>query len=84
MKRSRANGLCCGAGGAQMFKDAEPGDKEINVERTEEALDLEPKIIAAGCPFCNTMLTDGVKAKEKEGEVRVLDIAEMIANAQDL
>jgi Fe-S oxidoreductase len=84
MKRSRLNGLCCGAGGAQMFKDAEPGFKEINVERTEEALDLEPEIIAAGCPFCNTMLTDGVKSKEKEGQVKVLDIAEMIANAQDL
>ena len=84
MKRSKANGLCCGAGGAQMFKDAEPGNKEINVERTEDALELKPEIIAAGCPFCNTMLTDGVKVKEKEGEVKVLDIAELIANAQDL
>ena len=84
MKRSRANGLCCGAGGAQMFKDAEPGFKEINIERTEEALSLEPAIIAAGCPFCNTMLTDGVKHSEKEGSVQVLDIAELIANAQDL
>ncbi len=84
MKRSRANGLCCGAGGAQMFKDAEPGNKEINIERTEDALETKPEIIAAGCPFCNTMLTDGVKNKEKEGEIKVLDIAELIANAQDL
>lgn len=84
MKRSRKNGLCCGAGGAQMFKDAEPGDKEINVERTEEALDVAPQIIAAGCPFCNTMITDGIKAKHKEGEVQIMDVAELIANAQDL
>ena len=84
MKRSKANGLCCGAGGAQMFKDAEPGNKEINVERTEDALETKPDIIAAGCPFCNTMLTDGVKNKEKEGEVKVMDIAELIANAKDL
>jgi len=84
MKRSRANGLCCGAGGAQMFKDAEPGNKEINVERSEEALSLEPKIIAAACPFCNTMLTDGVKNKEREADVKVMDIAELIAQASEL
>lgn len=84
MKRSRANGLCCGAGGAQMFKDAEPGTKEVNVERTEDALETAPQIIAAGCPFCNTMMTDGVKNKEKENEVKVMDVAELIANAQDL
>ena len=84
MKRSKANGLCCGAGGAQMFKDAEKGDKEINIERTEEALALQPEIIAAGCPFCNTMMSDGVKHQEKEGTVKVMDIAELIANAQDL
>ena len=84
MKRSKANGLCCGAGGAQMFKDAEPGNKEINIERTEEALELKPDFIATGCPFCNTMMTDGVKGKEKEVEVKVMDIAEMIANAEDL
>lgn len=82
MKRSKQNGLCCGAGGAQMFKDAEPGFKEINVERTEEALSLKPEIIAAGCPFCNTMLTDGVK--HHESSAKVMDIAELIANAQDL
>ncbi|MFT4848054.1 MAG: heterodisulfide reductase subunit D [Sediminicola sp.] len=84
MKRCKSRGLCCGAGGAQMFKDAETGAKEINIERTEEAIELKPDIIAAGCPFCNTMLTDGVKGKEKEGEVQVLDVAEMIANADEL
>ena len=84
MKRSKANGLCCGAGGAQMFKDAEKGNKEINIERTEDALETHSEIIATGCPFCNTMMTDGVKAKEKEANVKVLDIAELIANAQDL
>ena len=84
MKRSRANGLCCGAGGAQMFKDAEPGNKEINIEKTEDALETKPEIIAAGCPFCNTMMTDGIKAKEKEADIKVMDIAELIANAQDL
>ncbi|WP_242094833.1 (Fe-S)-binding protein [Aestuariivivens sediminicola] len=84
MKRCRQNGLCCGAGGAQMFKEPEKGDKDVNVERTEEALNTNTEIIAAGCPFCNTMMTDGVKAKEKEGEVEVLDIAELISNAQDL
>jgi Fe-S oxidoreductase len=84
MKRSRANGLCCGAGGAQMFKEPEKGIKDINIERTEDALETQPEIIAAGCPFCNTMLTDGIKNKEKEGSVQVLDIAELIANAQDL
>jgi heterodisulfide reductase subunit D len=81
MKRSKANGLCCGAGGAQMFKDAEKGNKEINVERTEDALTLQPDIIATGCPFCNTMMTDGVKAKEMEGKVKVLDIAEILVGS---
>jgi Fe-S oxidoreductase len=84
MKRNKRNGLCCGAGGAQMFKEPEPGNKDINIERTEEALETKPDIIAAGCPFCNTMMSDGVKAAEKEGEIEVLDIAELIANAEDL
>jgi Fe-S oxidoreductase len=84
MKRSRANGLCCGAGGAQMFKEPEKGNKDINIERTEDALETKADIIAAGCPFCNTMMTDGTKIKEKEDTVKVLDIAELIANAQDL
>lgn len=84
MKRCKTKGFCCGAGGAQMFKEPEPGIKEVNIERTEEALGIKPDVIAAGCPFCNTMMTDGVKNKEKEDSVEVLDIAEMIANAEDL
>jgi Fe-S oxidoreductase len=84
MKRCKAKGLCCGAGGAQMFKEAEPGNKEVNTERSEEALELKPDFIAVGCPFCNTMMTDGVKHAEKEDSVKVLDIAEMIAQAADL
>jgi heterodisulfide reductase subunit D len=84
MKRCRQKGLCCGAGGAQMFKEAEPGNKEVNIERTEEALALQPHIIATGCPFCNTMMTDGVKNFNKEESVKVIDIAELIAQANDL
>ena len=84
MKRCKRNGLCCGAGGAQMFKEPEPGNKDVNIERTEDALETKPDIIAAGCPFCNTMMTDGVKNKEKEASVEVMDIAELIANAQEL
>lgn len=84
MKRSKSTGFCCGAGGAQFFKEAEPGDKEINVERAEEAIDIKPEIIASGCPFCTNMLTDGVKAKNRENVIKVMDIAEMIANAADL
>jgi Fe-S oxidoreductase len=84
MKNCRKKGLCCGAGGAQMFKEPEKGNKDINVERTEQALETKPEIIAAGCPFCNTMMTDGVKNKEKEGDVAVMDIAELIATAEDL
>jgi heterodisulfide reductase subunit D len=83
MKNCRKKGLCCGAGGAQMFKDAEPGDKEINIERTEQAMQVKPDVIAAGCPFCNTMMTDGVKNKA-EGQIEVMDVAELIANANDL
>jgi heterodisulfide reductase subunit D len=84
MKRSKANGLCCGAGGAQMFKEAEPGDKEVNVERTEDAIETNATVIAAGCPFCNTMMTDGVKHFEKEQSIIVKDVAELIAEAADL
>ncbi len=84
MKKCKVNGLCCGAGGAQMFKDAEKGNKEVNVLRTEGALEVKPDIIATGCPFCNTMMTDGIKNKEKEDSVEVMDIAELIANANDL
>ena len=110
MKRSRANGLCCGAGGAQMWKEAEPGKKEINIERTEEALatlsgkaealanlggvesetnapgphDLQGSIIAVSCPFCMTMMSDGVKNKEQESNVQVFDLAELVASAEGI
>ncbi len=79
MKRCKSNGLCCGAGGAQMFKEEEKGDVRINIERSNEAIATGASVIAAACPFCNTMLTDGVKNKEKEDDVQVLDIAELVA-----
>jgi heterodisulfide reductase subunit D len=79
MKRCRSKGLCCGAGGAQMFKEEEKGTIRINVERTNEAIGTGADFIAAACPFCNTMLTDGVKSTEKEETVKVLDIAELVA-----
>jgi len=79
MKRCRSNGLCCGAGGAQMFKEEEKGDTRINKERTREAIETNATIIAAACPFCNTMLSDGVKMNDKEGEVVVMDVAELVA-----
>jgi heterodisulfide reductase subunit D len=81
LKRCKTNGLCCGAGGAQMFKEEEQGDTRVNWERTGEALATGAKVIASNCPFCLTMLTDGVKKNEKEEEVQVLDIAEMIAKS---
>ena len=80
MKRCKTNGLCCGAGGAQMFKEDEPGNKRINVERIEEALETGAGIIAANCPFCLTMMQDGVTGKNKENEVMVLDLAELIVD----
>ena len=79
MKRCKSNGLCCGAGGAQMFKEEEKGITRINIERSHEAIGTGASVIAAACPFCNTMLTDGVKLEEKEDSVQVLDIAELIA-----
>jgi Fe-S oxidoreductase len=81
MKRSRSNGLCCGAGGAQMFKEEEKGNKRINEERTKEAISTGAEIIASNCPFCMTMLSDGVKLNEKEDEVKVIDLAELIAES---
>lgn len=84
MKRCRSKGLCCGAGGAQMFKEPEKGNRDINIERTEEALQTGAKTIAVGCPFCLTMMADGVKNKEKEKDVQVLDLAELIAKDQGL
>jgi len=84
MKRCRTTGLCCGAGGAQMFKEPEKGSKDINVERIEEALSTGASTIAVACPFCMTMMSDGVKNKEREGDVIVKDLAELIAEAQGL
>jgi heterodisulfide reductase subunit D len=81
MKRSRSNGLCCGAGGAQMFKEEEKGNKRINEERTKEAIDTGAEIIASNCPFCMTMLSDGVKLNEKEDAVKVIDLAELVAES---
>ena len=78
MPRNRSFALCCGAGGGQMFKEAEKGDKEIFIERTEEALTLNPDIIVTACPFCMTMLTDGIKYKNKEEEIVNKDIAELV------
>ena len=80
MKRSKTNGLCCGAGGAQMFKEDEPGNKRINIERIEEALETGADVVAVNCPFCLTMMSDGVKAKEKEDKVMVYDLSEMIVS----
>ncbi|MDO8994165.1 MAG: (Fe-S)-binding protein [Daejeonella sp.] len=84
MKRCKSSGLCCGAGGAQMFKEPEKGKKDINIERIDEALALNPNIVASSCPFCMTMLSDGVKNYNKEQEVKVLDIAEITARANGL
>ena len=84
MKRCKSRGFCCGAAWAQMFKEPEKGIKDINIERTEEAVETKAEVIATGCPFCNTMMTDGVKNNEKEGQIEVLDLAEMIATAKDL
>lgn len=81
MQRNKEGALCCGAGGAQMFKEPEKGDKDINVLRTEDALKTKSSVIATACPYCNTMMTDGIKFKEKEDKVQVLDIAEIIASA---
>ncbi len=81
MKRHKKTAMCCGAGGAQMFKEPEKGDMDVNVLRTKQALETNPNIIATGCPYCNTMMTDGIKAHEKEGSVTVLDVAELLANS---
>ena len=84
MKRNKSFALCCGAGGSQMFKEAEKGDKEIFIERIEEALETKADIIATACPFCMTMLTDGLKYKNKEEEIFNYDIIELIAQALEL
>jgi len=82
MKRSKENGLCCGAGGAQMFKDSEKGEKEINIERMDDVEEIAPNVVATGCPFCMTMMVDGVKFKEQN--IEVLDLAELVAKAADI
>lgn len=84
MKRNKSSALCCGAGGAQMFKEPEKGDMDINILRTKDALETNPNIIATGCPYCNTMMTDGIKFNEKEDQVLVKDIAELISEANNL
>lgn len=83
MKRCRKNGFCCGAGGAQMFKEEEKGTTRVNWDRANEAINTGSNIVAAACPFCNTMLTDGVKAAEKESDVVVMDVAELIAASME-
>jgi Fe-S oxidoreductase len=81
VNKCRTNGLCCGAGGAQMFKEDEPGNKRINIERTEQLLEVAPNVVAVACPFCNTMITDGIKNENKQDEIKVVDLAELIAQA---
>ncbi|MBL7754031.1 MAG: (Fe-S)-binding protein [Chitinophagaceae bacterium] len=81
LKRCRTNGLCCGAGGAQMFKEDEKGHTRINIERTKDVLESGAKVVASNCPFCLTMLSDGIKNNEKEHEIQALDIAELIARS---
>ena len=84
MKRCKTNGLCCGAGGAQMFKEDEAGDKRINIERAEEIISTGAKVVAANCPFCITMLGDGMKAKDKQDDIMVHDLSELIVQAKNL
>ena len=83
MKNAKSNGLCCGAGGAQMFKEPEKGDKDVNILRTEEALETGSNIIAVACPFCNIMMSDGVKELDKNKGTLVLDIAQLVAKAEE-
>ena len=78
MKRCGKKGFCCGAGGAQMFKEEEKGNTRVNWDRANEAIETGSNIVASACPFCNTMLTDGVKNAEKEASVQVMDIAELV------
>ncbi len=84
MKRCKSNGLCCGAGGAQMFKEPEPGNRDVNVERTSDVIETNAEIVATACPFCLTMMEDGVKAHNKEGSIKVFDLAELVSSAENL
>lgn len=79
MKRNRSFGLCCGAGGGQMFKEAEKGNKEVFIERTEEAIATGADIIATACPFCMVMMTDGIKYKNQEDRMKNYDVAELVS-----
>ncbi|MEJ5301943.1 MAG: (Fe-S)-binding protein [Bacteroidales bacterium] len=84
MKRNRSFSLCCGAGGAQMFKESEPGHTEVYAERTREALDTGASIVATACPFCMTMLSDGIKKEGREEDSQNFDIAEIVAKGLGL
>lgn len=84
MKRNMSFALCCGAGGGQMFKEAEKGEKEVFIERTEDALETGAEIIATACPYCMVMMTDGIKYKNKEEEVKAFDIVELVSQALGL
>jgi len=83
MDRHGKNAFCCGAGGAQMFKESEKGQKDINIDRTEEALRTGASVIATACPFCMNMLSDGIKNKEMEESVKVMDVAELLLQAKN-
>ena len=84
MKTCKEKAMCCGAGGAQMFKESEPGNEEVNIARTQQALETSAPIIASGCPFCNTMLSDGIKHKKMEEEVEIMDLAELVNQASNI
>lgn len=84
MRRCKSKGLCCGAGGAQMFKEEENGSSRVNQERTKDIMEAKPDVVAVACPFCMTMMTDGIKEKEKQDDIKVMDLAELIATANDL
>lgn len=84
LKRCRSNGLCCGAGGAQMFKEPEAGKKDVNMERMDDILESKAQVVAAACPFCMTMLSDAVKHSDKGDDIKVLDVAEIMARANGL
>ena len=84
MKTCKEKAMCCGAGGAQMFKESEPGNQEVNIARTQQALETSAPIIASGCPFCNTMLSDGIKHKKMEEEVEIMDLAELVNQASNI
>ena len=84
MKTCKEKAMCCGAGGAQMFKESEPGNEEVNIARTQQALETSAPIIASGCPFCNTMLSDGIKHEKMEEEVEIMDLAELVNQASNI